>query len=64
MSTIYEGTINEVKGLRTCYKCGKIKAMSEGDVCECEEEAKALKRDKALNFLLEERKWWEFWKAK
>ena len=41
-----------------------IKAMEEGDICNCEEVDKALKRDKTLDFLLEERKWWEFWKAK
>jgi hypothetical protein len=64
MSGIHEGTINEVKGLRKCFKCGTIKAMEEGDICNCEEVDKALKRDKVLDFLLEERKWWEFWKAK
>ncbi len=58
----YEGTISEVKALRKCMKCGEVKAMGEGDVCDCEENDKALKRDRALDFLLDEKKWWQFWK--
>ena len=43
---------------------GTIKAMEEGDICNYKEVDKAIKRDKMLDFLLKERKWWEFWKAK
>ncbi len=40
----------------------KTNVMEEGDVCSCEEDTKELKRNKTLESLLYEKKWWEIWK--
>lgn len=52
----------ELKGKRKCTKCGKEMIMEDGDVAICCDNDKQIKREQALDALLFEKKWWEFWK--